>query len=277
DPGQHAGQLLHIARRDQQRVYEVRANVKKSINPETGQDYAVNQIVEETKKWITEEANLPTDVNVKFLGQDEENKEAGQFFMKAGISTLFMMAVILLWQFNSFWHVILTLSAVVFSIAGVLLGLQLYSYISIILVGTGVLALAGIVVNNNIVLIDTYQRLITEGFNSHEAAVRTAAQRMRPVFLTTITTIVGLMPMVLAIHADLFTGVLNTRGTDTSAIWAPISYVIVCGLGFSTLLTLILTPVLLAAPAHWMKNTKKLLRISDKPRTEELVSAQPAE
>ena len=269
--------LDSIARRNQQRVYEIRANTKKEINPDTGLEYATNLIVADARKWIDEEANLPEDVNVKFLGQDEENKEAGQFFMRAGASTLFMMAVILLWQFNSFWHVVLTLSAVVFSVAGVLLGLQFYSYISIILVGMGVLALAGIVVNNNIVLIDTYQRLIGEGFSPHEAAVRTAAQRMRPVFLTTVTTIIGLMPMVLAIQADLFTGVFNTRGTETSSIWAPISYVIVCGLGFSTLLTLILTPVLLAAPAHWMKNTKRLLRISDKPETGGLGNTQPAE
>lgn len=249
--------LDSISRRDQMRVYEVRANTRKAINPDTGDDYATNQIVTEAKAWIENEANLPEDINFKFLGQDEENKEAGQFFMKAGISTLFMMGVILLWQFNSFWHVVLTLSAVVFSIAGVLLGLQFYSYISIILCGTGVLALAGIVVNNNIVLIDTYQRLLLEGYSPHDAAVRTAAQRMRPVFLTTVTTIIGLMPMVLAVQADLFSGVFNSRGTSTSSIWSPISYVIVCGLGFSTLLTLILTPVLLAAPSLWWSNLRR--------------------
>jgi multidrug efflux pump len=165
----------------------------------------------------------------------------------------------------------------VFSIAGVLLGLMFYPYVSIILCGTGVLALAGIVVNNNIVLIDTYQRLVADGYNSHEAAVRTAAQRMRPVFLTTITTIIGLMPMVLAVQADLFTGVFNSRGTATSAIWAPISYVIVCGLGFSTILTLILTPVLLAAPDLWMKNTKKFFKIGDKTGSPILTDGQPAE
>jgi multidrug efflux pump len=248
--------LDSIARRNQLRVYEVRANTKKAINPETGKDYATNQVVEQVKTWLENEADFPADINVNFLGQDEENKAASAFFAKAGISTLFMMGVILLWQFNSFWHVTLTLSAVVFSIAGVLLGLQFYSYISIVLCGTGVLALAGIVVNNNIVLIDTYQRLLLDGYSSHEAAVRTAAQRMRPVFLTTITTIVGLMPMVLAVQADLFTGIFNTRGTSTSPIWAPISYVIVCGLGFSTILTLVLTPVMLAAPDLWKKNIK---------------------
>jgi len=169
-----------------------------------------------------------------------------------------MMGVILLWQFNSFWHVILTLSAVVFSVAGVVLGLIFYPYVSILLGGTGVLALAGIVVNNNIVLIDTFQYLKREGYSTHEAVVRTSAQRLRPVLLTTITTIVGLMPMVLAVQADLFTGEFSTKGTATSAIWAPISYVLVCGLAFSTILTLILTPVLLAGPGIWWSNLKAM-------------------
>lgn len=237
-----------ITRRNQKRVYELRANVRPG--------FAINQVVGEVKQWMADNAIDP-EIEYRFLGQDEENTEAYAFFKAAGISTLFMMGVILLWQFNSFWHVVLTLSAVVLSMAGVLLGLMFYPYISAILCGTGVLALAGIVVNNNIVLIDTFQRLKLEGYSSHDAAVRTAAQRMRPVFLTTVTTIIGLMPMVLAVQADLFTGVFSFKGTSTSSIWAPISYVLVCGLGFSTILTLILTPVLLAAPENWLKSLKR--------------------
>ena len=247
-----------IQRRDQMRVYEIKANTQNAkINPDTDEPYATNQIVGDMRTWLETEANFADDVSFKFLGQDEENKEAAKFFQGAAIATLFMMAVILLWQFNSFWHVILTLSAVIFSVAGVLLGLIFYPYVSILLCGTGVLALAGIVVNNNIVLIDTFQRLRLEGHDPHDAAVRTAAQRLRPVLLTTITTIVGLMPMVLAVQADLFTGTFSTRGTSTSAIWAPISYVLVCGLAFSTILTLVLTPVLLAAPSLWWNSSKR--------------------
>ncbi len=249
-----------IHRRNQMRVYEVKGNTKDAINPETNKPYATNLTVEKIAKWIDSEAGFAEDVAYKFLGQDEENREAEKFFAAAGIATLFMMGMILLWQFNSFWHVLLTLSAVVFSVAGVLLGLLFYPYISILLCGTGVLALAGIVVNNNIVLIDTYQYLKKNGYGTHEAVVRTAAQRMRPVLLTTITTIVGLMPMVLALQADLFTGEFSTRGTSTSEIWAPVSYVIVCGLGFATILTLILTPVMIAAPDIWRKNLKQLYK-----------------
>jgi len=237
-----------IQRRNQLRVYEVKGN--------SAPGYLTNQTVIDVREWIENEANFESDVFFKFLGQDEENKESMQFFAVAGLATLFMMGVILLWQFNSFWHVTLTLSAVVFSVAGVLLGLIFYPYISILLCGTGVLALAGIVVNNNIVLIDTFQNLKREGHDTHEAVVRTAAQRLRPVLLTTITTIVGLMPMALALRADLFSGEFSTKGSSTSAIWAPISYVLVCGLAFSTILTLILTPVMLAGPALWWQKLK---------------------
>jgi multidrug efflux pump len=245
-----------IQRRNQLRVYEVKGNSAPGV--------ATNQIVAEVREWIENDAGFDVDVNYKFLGQDEENKAAGQFFAVAGLATLFMMAVILLWQFNSFWHVALTLSAVVFSIAGVLLGLIFYPYVSILLCGTGVLALAGIVVNNNIVLIDTFQNLKREGHDTHEAVVRTSAQRLRPVLLTTITTIVGLMPMALAVRADLFAGEFSTKGSSTSAIWAPISYVLVCGLAFSTILTLILTPVMLAGPALWWQNVKRLFAKFDR-------------
>lgn len=250
--------LESIERRDQNRFYEVRANTNSGIDPATGERYATNLIVGDIKTWLTEEFELPDGVNFRFLGQEEENAAAGRFFARAGLATLFMMAVILLWQFNNFWHVLMTLSAVVLSITGVLLGLQFYHYISILLCGTGVLALAGIVVNNNIVLIDTFQRLSAQGFSPHEAAVRTAAQRMRPVFLTTVTTVAGLMPMVLEIQANLVTGVFSTGGSVSSSVWAPVSYVIVCGLAFATVLTLIFTPIMLAAPAKWGASTRGL-------------------
>lgn len=229
-----------IERRDQLPFYEVLANSEEG--------FATNVQVAEIKDWLENEAVFPDSVQIKFLGQEEENAAALAFFKVAGLAIMLMMGVILLLQFNSFYHVFLTLSAVVLSVFGVLLGLTFYPYVSMILTGTGVIALAGIVVNNNIVLIDTYQRLMEKGYGSVDSAIRTAAQRLRPVFLTTITTVVGLMPLVLGWDADIFSGEFSTKGSATSEIWAPISYTIVCGLGFATLLTLIITPVLLAAP-----------------------------
>ena len=249
-----------IARRDQKNVYVIKAN--------TEENYATNLIVDELKTWLDEPDILPDNIEYRFLGQDEENAAAGAFFQTAAISILFMMGIILLLQFNSFYHVFLTLFAVILSLFGVILGLTFYSYVSVIMCGTGVFALAGIVVNNNIVLIDTYQRLTAAGYTAQDAAIRTAAQRLRPVLLTTITTIVGLMPLVLGWQADIFSGYFSTQGTSTSPIWAPISYVIVCGLGFATLLTLIITPVLLAAPTvwkekHWPSKTKPALTAAE--------------
>lgn len=230
-----------IDRRDLLPNYVVKANTTKG--------YATNKQVEELKNWIEQESDIPPDVQIKFLGQAEENAATAQFGKTASLAILFMMGVILLLQFNSFYHVFLTLSSVILSVLGVVLGLTFYPYISSILVLTGVIALAGIVVNNNIVLIDTYQRLKTHGFSSQDAALRTAAQRLRPVALTTLTTVIGLMPLVLAWQANIFTGEFSTKGSATSGIWAPISYVISCGLGFATILTLIITPVLLAMPS----------------------------
>jgi len=250
-----------IKRRNQKLVYEINGN--------SMEGFATNAQVAELKEWLGENDVLPEGVGYRFLGQAEENASAGQFFQGAGLAVMFMMGVILLLQFNSFYHVALTLMSVMLSVFGVLLGLTFYSYISMILTLTGVIALAGIIVNNNIVLIDTYQRLLKNGYEPEDAALRTAAQRIRPVLLTTITTVIGLMPLVLGWQADIFSGTFSTKGTGTSDIWAPISYVLVCGLTFATTMTLIVTPVLLAAPTIW----KKQLGIYKKKSPEPAVAA----
>ena len=246
-----------IARRDQFAVYEVKAN--------TAEGYAPNLQVEEVREWLETSGALPEGVNWRFLGQAEENAEAAAFFQVALAAIIFMMGVILLLQFNSFYHVVLTLSAVILSVFGVILGLTFYPYVSMVLTLTGVIALMGIVVNNNIVLIDTYQRLLERGSDPVDAAIRTAAQRLRPVLLTTITTVVGLMPLVIGFDANMLTGSFDARGSQTSDIWKPLSYAIVTGLSFATVLTLILTPVLLAAPhvlkgrlARWTGRRRKV-------------------
>ena len=242
--------LDSINRRNQKLVYEIKAN--------SMEGFATNVQVNELKDWLDNGDILPENVEYRFLGQQEENAAAADFGKGAAAAIFFMMTVILLLQFNNFYHVFLTLMAVVLSIFGVLLGLSFYPYISMVLTMTGVIALAGIIVNNNIVLIDTYQRLMQNGYDPEDAALRTAAQRIRPVLLTTITTIVGLMPLVLGWQADIFSGAFSTKGTATSDIWAPLSYALVCGLSFATTLTLIVTPVLLAAPSVLKKRGQRL-------------------
>jgi multidrug efflux pump len=159
-----------------------------------------------------------------------------------------MMAVILLWQFNNFWQVALTLSAVILSTAGVLVGVNLLlPYVSILMVGTGIVALAGIVVNNNIILIDTFNRLREDARSPEDAAIAAAAQRIRPILLTTGTTMFGLFPMIIQMNVSFREGAINFGGAS-SEWWVQLATAVVFGLGFSTTMILLVTPAWLLAP-----------------------------
>jgi multidrug efflux pump len=156
-----------------------------------------------------------------------------------------MMVAILVTQFNSFYQTALVLSAIVFSTAGVMIGLLATDQpFGIVMCGIGIIALAGIVVNNNIVLIDTYNDLRSRGQPAKEAILRTAAQRMRPVLLTSITTVLGLMPMVFSLSIDII-GQDVSVGAPSTQWWTQLSSSIAGGLAFATMLTLVLTPCLL--------------------------------
>lgn len=267
-PGQ---QVTSIQRRDSQRLVIIQANTIEGV--------AANQKIGELKPWL-EKSGIPSTVEWKFSGADEEGAEAAAFFLVAMLATLFMMSVILLWQFNSFYGVVVTLSAVILSTVGVFLGVQVnllhtFDYISVIMMGTGVVALAGVVVGHNIVLVDTFYQLRRQGFPADEAAMRAAVQRFRPVILTTVVTIVGLLPLMFQLHPSFRTGVIEYKAPG-SEWWVQLSGAVVWGLSFSTLLTLILTPVLLAAPmstarrVHWLMNVvRKRLGYPAKPAREQ--------
>jgi multidrug efflux pump len=191
------------------------------------------------------EAGIDPAVAIGFKGEDEDQREAMEFLLNAFVTAIFLMIAILVTQFNSFYQAGLVLSAIILSIAGVLLGLLLSGQpFGIVMGGIGVIALAGIVVNNNIVLIDTFNDLKKRGLAPREAILRTAAQRMRPVLLTSITTVLGLLPMVFAINIDLI-GQDIAFGAPSTQWWTQLSSTIAGGLSFATLLTLVLTPCLL--------------------------------
>lgn len=195
-----------------------------------------------------EEMGLSTSVDVIFEGQDEDQQESMLFLLKAMGVALFIMAIILVTQFNSFYQAGLVLTAVIFSLGGVFLGLLLMGEaFGVIMSGVGVISLAGIVVNNNIVLIDTFNTLTKQGYPVYEAVVRTGVQRFRPVFLTTVTTILGLLPMVFKINLDLF-GRSISFGSPSTQWWSQLATAVAGGLAFATILTLIVTPCLLALP-----------------------------
>lgn len=240
---QPAQQVTQIQRRDGQRLVVIQANVPDGV--------AANQKIADLRPWL-EKAPLDASVKWKFTGADEEGRAAVLFFITAIFAALFMMMIILLWQFNSFWGVAVTLFAVLLSTVGVLLGVVVnvantFNYISVIMLGTGVVALAGVVVGHNIVLVDSFYQLRRAGYNAHEAAVRSAAQRFRPVMLTTLVTVVGLLPLMFQFHPNFHNLVLEYQAPG-SGQWVQLSAAVVWGLSFATLLTLILTPVMLAMP-----------------------------
>ncbi|MGH6876689.1 MAG: efflux RND transporter permease subunit, partial [Rhizomicrobium sp.] len=186
-------------------------------------------------------------------------QEAGAFLVKAAFMALFLIAVVLLAMFNSFYHASLILAAVILAMIGSLLGMVVMGQsFSIIMTGTGLLALAGIVVNHNIVLIDTYHKLLDSGMNPIEAVIRSSAQRLRPVFLTTVTAILGLLPMMMAIEINFATRHV-TVGDPFAMMWIQLSTAIVFGLAFSKGITLGLVPALLALP-HRVRETRRGFR-----------------
>ena len=226
-----------IERVDQRHVYTVQANVAEGVLPDDK--------VREITTWL-ETVELPPEVGVRFKGQDEEQKKASAFLGKAFSAALFIMAIILVTQFNSFYHAFLVLTAVIMSTIGVMMGLLVTGQpFGIVMTGVGIITLAGVVVNNNIVLIDTFTRLRKSGMEPLEAIVRTGAQRLRPVLLTAITTVFGLMPMVLRLNIDFVTREI-TFGAPSTQWWTQLSTAVASGLTFATLLTLVVTPCLLA-------------------------------
>jgi len=230
-----------VNRTDSRRVLAIKAEVAEGVLPDN--------MVSEIRAWLDTQEFDPR-VEIEFKGEDEEQKKAEAFLLKAFGIALFMMAIILVTQFNSFYHAFLILSAVVMSTIGVMIGLMITGQaFGIVMTGVGVITLAGVVVNNNIVLIDTYDRLRESGMLAVEAVIRTGAQRLRPVILTAVTTVLGLMPMVLGLNINLFTRDITVGGPSTQW-WVQLATAVASGLTFATVLTLIVTPSLLVLGAN---------------------------
>ena len=233
---QAAPKVDTIRRVDSQRVVTVNADMKPGEQLAKALPRLQAQL---------EEQGLDPRVKIKVRGETEDQDESEAFLEKAFVVALFVMGIILVTQFNSFYQAFLILSAVLFSTVGVFLGLiVLQQPFGIVMSGIGVISLAGIVVNNNIVLIDTYNVLRSQGLAAKDAILRTGAQRLRPVLLTTVTTILGLMPMVLQVNIDLFNRHIDF-GAPSTQWWVQLATAVAGGLTFATVLTLVLTPCLL--------------------------------
>jgi multidrug efflux pump len=204
-----------------------------------------NERIEAITTWIETENPFPASVSWEWGGDQEDQAESEAFLSSAFAAALGLMFIILLAQFNSVYNSVLVLLAVVLSTTGVLIGMVVMDQtFSIIMTGTGIVALAGIVVNNNIVLIDTYQEY-SRYMPRLEAITRTAEARIRPVLLTTITTMAGLAPMMFGISLDFGNGGY-TIDSPTALWWKQLATAVVFGLGIATVLTLVFTPSLLA-------------------------------
>ncbi len=261
-----APKVSSITRRDGLYSMMLKATVDQSAG------VTVDEKVQELDTWLKGQT-FPDNIYLQFRGADEDQKESGEFLMRAMIASLFLMFLILLTQFNSFYQTFLTLSTVIMSVMGVLLGMLVTGQkFSIIMTGTGVVALAGIVVNNAIVLIDTYNRFRDDGLEPLEAILKTSAQRIRPILLTTITTIAGLIPMATQTNFDFFNQVTAVGGI-TAIWWIQLSTAVIAGLAFSTILTLVMIPVMIAMPSVWVGSFNNL---TARFRRKEAVAVAPA-
>jgi multidrug efflux pump len=233
EPAPRSGTIRRV---DQTRVAVIEANVAAGL--------LVNDQVSALRAALQADG-LPGDTGWSFKGEAEEQQDAMAFLATAFLAAIALMFGILLLQFNSFYQSFVIFTAIVFSITGVLLGLLVTGRpFGVVMGGIGMIALAGVVVNDNIVLIDTYNRLRAAGQSAREAALRTGVLRMRPVILTSVTTALGLMPMVLALTVDFY-GRAIVHGAPSTQWWTELSSAVVGGLAVSTLLTLVVTPALL--------------------------------
>jgi len=235
-------------------VVSVYANAALGVLPNTK--------IAEISQWLKTDAKLNPQVTWRFRGAKENEEKSIQFLGIAFLLAMLLMLAMMVAQFNSFYQTFLVLSSVVMSTAGVLLGHIIFRQpFSIILGGVGIVALAGVIVHNNIILLDTYNHLR----RSHpelslvEMAVRTGAQRLRPVCLTVITAGLGLVPLALGVSIDLIGREITTRGMVAN-YWKPLAASLVYGLTFATILTLVITPMLMIIPERlkqWWQTRKQ--------------------
>jgi multidrug efflux pump len=231
-----APSISKIKRYNRERVITLGANVKEGM--------LVEKQIKAIQKWI-KEVEFDSEIKISFLGEQEDQEEAGNFLFSAFLLAIIMMFVVMLIQFNNFYHTIIIMSAVFLATGGVLMGLILtWQPFGVVMCGVGVIALGGIVLNNNILFVDTYQYLRREGVAVREAIIRAGIQRLRPILLTAATAILGLLPMVIGLTINLIERDISYNA-PSSQWWRQLSASIAGGLTFATILTLFFTPCLL--------------------------------
>jgi len=235
-----------IMRLDQKRVVTLSGDVSGRL---------ANDVIKEIDSRLQQNIVWPRGYVYRFSGEQEEQAKAQAFLGKAFFAAIAIILLILLTQFNSFVTPLIILTSVVLSLVGVFIGLLVTgTAFGVIMTGIGVISLAGVVVNNAIVLIDYYNQLLAKGLSSYDALIRAGSVRFRPVMLTAITTILGLLPMATGVSFD-FRKLAWDIGGESSQWWGPMAVAVIFGLGFATLLTLVVVPVL-CSMVDSMKNRK---------------------
>ncbi|MFM1920681.1 MAG: hypothetical protein RLZZ303_2315 [Candidatus Hydrogenedentota bacterium] len=187
---------------------------------------------------------LPPGYTISYTGENEDAEESQEFLSRAYVVALFLIALILITQFNSVIQPLIIMSSVILSLAGVFLGLWLFDMrFSILMTSIGCISLAGVVVNNAIVLLDFINQRRGEGISAQQAIIEAGATRFRPVMLTAVTTILGLIPMAMGVSFDFRTWGWVVGG-ESSQYWGPMAIAVIFGLSFATILTLVVVPVL---------------------------------
>jgi CzcA family heavy metal efflux pump len=238
-----------IKRQDYKRVVTLTAN---------NQGRGVDEIINEVRQIIDTQVELPQGYYIKYAGDTEEMQKSGQFLGKAFLIAIGLILVILVIQFNSAILPFVIIFSVVLSLIGVMWGLIIgQQRFCIIMTGLGVISLAGIVVNNAIVLIDCILQRQSAGLNTRDAIIDAGRTRLRPVTLTAITTILGLIPMAIGYSLEVHSWPPRIiSGAESSQWWAPMAWAVIFGLLVSTLLTLVLVPVMFSlsdSMSHWFR------------------------
>ncbi len=240
-----------INRKNLKRVVTVTGNVDSEFN--------ANEVLSNVQQTLAG-FQLPPDYSIEYTGQNEEQEKAAAFLMNAfGIAFLGIFLILVI-QFNSLSQPVMIMAAVTISLIGVFIGLIAFQMpFGIIMTGIGVISLAGVVVNNNIVLIDYINILRKRGLETNEAVVQAGVRRFRPVTLTAITTILGLIPLTFGFGFDIYSFTIQGGGVDAQ-FWKSMGVAVIFGLLFGTILTLIIVPVMYSTLSDAPEYFKSLFR-----------------
>jgi multidrug efflux pump subunit AcrB len=255
-----------INRKNQERLVTLSSNVLNGYN--------ANDIVTQIQDQVVNQMELPAGYSIKMGGEQEDQQETAMFLIGALASAVALIFLTLVMQFNSVSKPLIILITIVFSLIGVLLGFVVFGMtISILMTGVGIVALAGIVVKNGIILIEFTDELRARGEDLRTAVIHGGATRLTPVVLTASAAILGLIPLAIGMNinfASLFTH-LDPEfflGGGSSVFWGPLAWTIIFGLSFSTFLTLVIVPTM-----YWTSESLKL-RIKKRRESKVIVPAE---